>query len=216
MKLIFSPLIAGMSGKAADAVAASWKGVPYVRKFVIPHNPKSDAQVVQRGYFARMSPWFRSLPTAITDWLDDLAVGQRKSGYNLMTRLDLKHLADAETPGIVPGNPECNALFSVADGTSVGVAQLDVDFVAGSALATHYVAALTCPVDPAEDGLEEPDGWTLQATPVLVSAASYDAMAVLNSGKDYYVVLLVIDTATLVAATIISGGVSCIAASAPL
>ena len=69
MKLTFSPLVAGMSGKAAHAVAASWKGVPYVRKLVIPHNPKSAAQVIQRGYFARMPSWFRSLPTDLKTWL---------------------------------------------------------------------------------------------------------------------------------------------------
>lgn len=207
MKLVFSPLIAGMSGRAADAVAAAWKGVPYVRKFVVPHNPKSTDQTTQRGYFARMPAWFRSLPDGITAWLDDLAVGLGKSGFNLMVKEDLKHLADAEDPEIVPANPKCNALFSASDGTSVLDNQIDVDFVAGNAVATHYVHMFTCPVDPDEVALTEPDGWTLAATPVLVSAGAYDGVTVANIAKDYYVALIVADTNDLSTATIISGGI---------
>ena len=37
------------SGKLADAlVFMSWKGLNTVRKYVIPSNPKSDAQILQR------------------------------------------------------------------------------------------------------------------------------------------------------------------------
>jgi len=207
MKVTCSPLIASLSGRAADAVAASWKGVLYVRKHVIPHNPKSASQVIQRAYFARMPAWFRSLPTDIKTWLDDLAVGLGKSGYNLMVALDLKHLADAEDPEIVPGNPQRNSLFSAADGSSAVSSQIDVDFVAGAAEATDYVHAFTCPVDPDEVALTEPDGWTYAATPVLVSAGAYDAIPVTNAAKDYYVALVVADTNDLSTATKISGGI---------
>jgi len=207
MKVIPSPLVAGFSGKAAHAVAATWKGILYVRKWVKPFNPKSAGQITQRGYFARMSAWHRSLPAGITAWLDDLAVGLGKSGFNLMVKEDLKHLADAEDPEIVPANPKCNALFSASDGTSVLDNEIDVDFVAGVALAAHYVHMFTCPVDPDEVALTEPDGWSYAATPVLVSAGAYDSVTVLNIGKDYYVALIVADTNDLSTATIISGGI---------
>ncbi len=207
MKVTCSPLVASLSGKAADAGAASWKGILYVRKHVIPHNPKSTDQQTQRGYFARMPAWFRSLPTGLTDWLDDLAVGLGKSGYNLMVKEDLKHLADAENPEIIPGNPKCNALFSAADGSSVLDNEIDIDFVAGNATAAHFVHAFTCPVDPDEALLTEPDGWSLAATPVLVSAGAYDKITVANIGKDYYVALIVADTNDLSTATKISGGI---------
>ena len=207
MKVTPSPLVARLSGKAASAVAASWKGILYVREHVIPHNPKSAAQVTQRGYFARMSAWFRSLPSGITDWLDDLAVGLGKSGFNLMSGLDLKHLALSENPEIVPGNPKCDALFSAADATSVLDNEVDLAFVAGNAISTYFVHAFTCPVDPDEAALTEPDGWSYAATPVEVSTGAYAKIAVANIAKAYYVALIVADTNDLATATKISGGI---------
>ena len=123
-----------------------------------------------------------------------------------MVAEDLKHLADAEDPEIVPANPKCDAVFSSADGSSAVSSQIDIDFVAGSAVATYYVHAFTCPVDPDEVALTEPDGWTYAATPVLVSAGAYDAIPVTNAAKDYYVALVVADTNDLSTATKISGG----------
>jgi len=207
MKVIPSPLVAGFSGKAAHAVAGSWKGIGYVRKWVKPFNPKSTDQTTQRGYMSRMSPWFRSLPATVTTWLDDLAVGLGKSGFNLMVAEDLKHLADAEVPEIVPANPKCNALFSAADGVGGG-GQINITWVAGVATTTYWVHIFTCPVDPDEVAKTEPDGWTYQSTVVeLVSAGAAAALPVLNSGKDYYVACLVANHATLSSATIISGGI---------
>ena len=208
MKLTFSPLVAGMSGKAAHAVAASWKGVPYVRKLVTPHNPKSADQVTQRGFMSRMSPWFRSLPTDVKTWLDDLAVGLGKSGANLMVAEDLKHLADAEDLEIVPANPECNALFSItaATGAAAGV---KFTWDAGNAIQTHYVHCFTCPVDPAESGKEEPDGWTHHSSKfVLVSGGTTVDLPTLNTEKAYHVVGIVGDTTDIATCTLISGGIA--------
>lgn len=207
MKLVFSPLVAGMSGRAADAVAAAWKGVPYVRKFVVPHNPKSTDQTTQRGYMARMAPLFRSLPDAVTEWLDALAVGLGKSGFNLMVAEDLKHLHEAEDLEIVPANSKCNALFSMADDGGIG-SQIDVTWVAGVAVATHNVHGFTCPVDPNQVGKLEPDGWTYQSGEIeLVSALAAGSYLCANSAKDYYVALLVANHAVLATATAIAGGI---------
>ncbi len=213
MKVTCSPLVAALSGRAADAVAGSWKGILYVRKHVVPHNPKSAGQVTQRRYMARMSPWFRSLPEKVTDWLDDLAVGLGNSGYNLMVAEDLKHLAAAEVPQLVPANAKCNALFSVADATG-GPNKLDVTWVAGNAVPTHYVHPFTCPVDPDEPGKTEPDGWTYHDPKVLaVSAGTITHIIVQNTGKNYYFAALVLDQQLIANATIISGGIGVVAAS---
>jgi len=213
MKITPSVLVGAMSGSSGGTTASNWKGRQFVRRRVTPHNPKTAAQVTQRGYMARMSPWFRSLPADLVAKLNDLGSPLQMSGFNVMTREDLKHLAAAENPELIPANPDANALFSASDANAVVGSQIDLDFVAGPAILTHYVAFLTCPVDPAEVGLEEPDGWTLDGTPVLVSALAKTAIAVANPGKGYWVVGIVIDTATLAAATLISGGVSCVATS---
>ena len=209
MKVILSPLVAGLSGKAADAVAAKWKGIQYIRKHTIPHNPKTAAQVTQRSYFARMAVWFRSLPSALTAALDALAVGQGKSGYNLMAGLDLKHLAKAENPEIFPANPHANAVFSIADATSTLDAEIDITWVQGVATTGHFLHVFTCPVDPDEALLTEPDGWTMFDMPVTVEAETRSAIHVTNIGKDYYVVGIVADTNDLATATVVSGGIGC-------
>jgi len=213
MKVTPSVLVGSLSGKSGGTVASNWKGRQLVRRHVIPHNPKTAGQLAQRAHMARMSTWFRSLPATLVTKLNELGTPLQMSGFNVMTKEDLHDLAISEPPEIIPGNPENDALFSCVDAFTITANQIDIGFVAGAALATHYVVALTCPVDPAEVALEEPDGWTLAATPVLVSAAAYDSIVVLNSAKSYWVVLIVIDTATLVAATKISGGVSCVAVS---
>jgi len=213
MKVTCSPLIASLSGRAADAVAASWKGVLYVRKHVVPHNPKSAGQIAQRGYMARMSPMFRSLPTAIKTWLDDLAVGLGKSGFNLMVAEDLKHLADAEDPQIVPANPNENAVFSIADGAGAS-GQIDITWVAGSADSTHFVHAFTCPVDPDEVAKTEPDGWTYHSGEVeQVTTGAAGSFVVSNVAKDYHVVAIVADHVVLATAANYSGGIGATIAS---
>jgi len=202
-----------LSGKSGGTVASNWKGRQLVRRHVIPHNPKTVAQLAQRAHMARMSAWFRSLPATLVTKLNELGTPLQMSGFNVMTKEDLHDLAISEPPEIIPGNPENDALFSVADNSSITTKEVDIIWVPGAALLTHYVVALTCPVTPAEVAKEEPDGWTLTPTPVLVSAGSYPPITVLNAAKDYWVVCIVIDTATLVAATKISGGVSCVGTS---
>jgi len=160
-----------------------------------------------------MSTWFRSLPADLVTKLTQLGSPRQVSGFNVMTCEDLKHLAAAEPPEIIPANPDANALFGGMDGASVVANQIDVDFIAADAIPTHFVHALTSPVDPEEVGLTEPDGWTLAATPVLVSAGAYDAIVVTNTGKDYHVALIVGDTNDLATCTVISGGIGLIATS---
>ena len=209
MKVILSPLVAGLSGKAADTVAAKWKGIQYIRKHTIPHNPKTAAQVTQRAYFARMAVWFRSLPSALTAALDALAVGQGKSGYNLMAGLDLKHLAKAENPEIFPANPDANAVFLIVDATSIVDAEINLNWVQGVATTGHFLHVFTCPVDPDEVGLTEPDGWTMFDAPITVQSGSQAAIPVANIAKSYYVVGIVADTDDLTTATVFSGGIGC-------
>lgn len=52
MAKVKAPLLSfGASGKIADTqVYFPWKGINAVRKYVIPTNPKTDAQVTQRGW----------------------------------------------------------------------------------------------------------------------------------------------------------------------
>lgn len=39
------------SGKFGSLVGATWKGIKYIREYVIPANPRTDAQIAQRLWF---------------------------------------------------------------------------------------------------------------------------------------------------------------------
>lgn len=78
----FSPLVVGMSGRAGDAIFSRWKGRAYVRQFVMPHNPKSDAQMIVRNSLGRLARLWRSLSGQIHDEQDQYAAGYALSGWN--------------------------------------------------------------------------------------------------------------------------------------
>jgi hypothetical protein len=47
-----SGILGPCSGKVGNVVGASWKGIRYIRQYVIPANPDTDAQKATRGLFA--------------------------------------------------------------------------------------------------------------------------------------------------------------------
>ena len=213
MKALLTAFVSGLSGKSGDAVAANWKGIQVIRRRVIPKNPKSAAQVAQRALMARMAAWWRSLPSDLTTFINAHAVGTKMSGFNRSSKQNLDDLVAGNTPAIVPGNPTCSAVQAIADATSTTDAEIDITWDAGAAPQTYYVHIFTCPDDPAEIGLVEPDVWTMYGTPVLVSAEAAAAIPVANIAKLYYVVAIVADTNDLATATIISGGTAATATS---
>ncbi|MBA7643143.1 hypothetical protein ES703_50857 [subsurface metagenome] len=110
MKITFSPLLAGASGRAADAVAASWKGIAYIRKFVVPANPKTAAQTAVRDAFAACVTLWRSLSTTVKTFLDTYGTGYAMSGYNVFISKN-RAAQQAETAlRPVPDNPLISAV----------------------------------------------------------------------------------------------------------
>ena len=81
-RITFSPLVTGASGKAGDAVFASWKGRGYVRKLVTPSNPQSADQNTVRDSMGRLPALWRSLAAQVRAVQDAYAVAYRMSGYN--------------------------------------------------------------------------------------------------------------------------------------
>lgn len=70
----------GQIGKTM--VAASWKGRPYFRQYVIPGNPKSAEQTITRTLFGTASDlWKIAPPNLVSPW-DLWATGQVKTGRN--------------------------------------------------------------------------------------------------------------------------------------
>lgn len=65
MARLTAPLLSlGASGSIGKAIVfASWKGISYARRHVIPENPKSTAQVAVRNVFSTLSELWKRMPT---------------------------------------------------------------------------------------------------------------------------------------------------------
>lgn len=88
MKITFSPLIAAASNRVADAVFASWKGIAYVRKYVIPTYRNTAPQIAVRDAIRHLNPLWQSLVAlARTAWAYR-CVGQPMSAWNLFVKVN--------------------------------------------------------------------------------------------------------------------------------
>ena len=84
MAKVTAPLLGfGASGTIAKVQTyATWRGIAYARRHVIPANPKSTAQVLTRDIFANLNTrWKQGGPLMRAPW-DRFAVGQKFVGRN--------------------------------------------------------------------------------------------------------------------------------------
>jgi len=119
MKIRFSPLVASASGKAADAVAASWKGRQYIRKHVIPANPQTAAQTLVRESMAACVSLWRSLSSTIKTFLDSYGTGYNMSGYNVFVSKNRAAEQASTALKPVPPNPNVAALTDLTGSVAV-------------------------------------------------------------------------------------------------
>ena len=142
MKVKFSNLIAGMSGKLNGGVAARNRGGAYFRIKVTPTNPQTIAQVEARNRLAQFSQAWRSLTQAQRDaWAG--AVDQWKktdvfgdaitpSGSNLFVRLNINITNAGGTSINLPPIPVgATALSSLEATASAAAAEIQLDFAPG-------------------------------------------------------------------------------------
>ncbi len=143
MGKVTAPLLSfGASGTIGKVMTfASWRGVPYVRKHVIPANPQSVDQTLTRDIFSNFNTrWKQGGPLMRAPW-DRFAVGQKFVGRNSYmgknlqaTRGDLDLAAYIGSPGAKGGLPAASLVLAT-------VASLGIE------------ATITAPTPPT--------GWTL-------------------------------------------------------
>jgi hypothetical protein len=122
MKITPSAMVNTLSGKTGGIVAAHWKGRPYVRKLVIPTNPKSAAQTLVRNSMAKMAAMFRSLIAVAQAW--DKTYGSKLSmtAFNVFTKHSRKAYQAGTAMAPVPPNPLCVPLGTLAAAAGSGAA----------------------------------------------------------------------------------------------
>lgn len=153
MPKITAPLLsfggAGQIGKSM--VFSKWKGVPYVRQYVIPANPKTVKQTANRNVFTLLNQAYLYAPAAIKQAFDAYATGKPLTGRNKFFQDNMKLLGvDPKPAGIdglimSPGNggglPPTN-MVAVGGALEIDVTVNLPDVPAGWTLAGSVAAAV--------------------------------------------------------------------------
>lgn len=129
--LPFAPILIGavisqgilgkVTGKVGNVVGGDWKGINYLRGYVIPANPNSPGQQTQRSRFVIMQDYVRQvLSTLVQPYWDPFSVG--KSGYNAIMS---EFLLNA------PGSNLLTSAVSISKGTLAKTGAIEATYDTG-------------------------------------------------------------------------------------
>ena len=106
-------------GKIANVVGAKWKQTNYIRKLTTPSNPKSTAQVIQRGKLSALVEYVKPIIAPILHPFVD-PYQKSQSGYNRFIQANIGTVNDDGTYD--------ESLFVVTEGqlTSIGGQQATI------------------------------------------------------------------------------------------
>ncbi len=171
MAVLKTPLLSfGARGKIGDSlVFAAWRGVAYVRRHVIPANPKTTGQVLTRDIFATLEEmWKTGGPLMRSPW-DLFATGQKFVGRNAYLGQNIAAMRGEANMNSYVGSPGAKGgLAPNSISTVAGADQITVDFVNPTApTGWTLVSAIACAfpdqapeVDPVEAITELEDAAT--------------------------------------------------------
>ncbi len=155
MAKVTAPLLSfGASGSLAKSlVFATWRGIPYSRRHVVPSNPDTVDQQETRNTFAWLNNVWRYFPSEVTEVWDAYASGQPLTGRNGLIKLnlsDLRSQADLTnfvfSPGAKSGPVAASATFTPGNDL-VTVAATEPTLPAGWSV-VEMVAAVIRQQDP--------------------------------------------------------------------
>jgi hypothetical protein len=94
-----APLLSfGADGQIAKtAVYSKWKGIPYVRRYTIPANPRTTRQMVTRNMFKVLNQIWLLMPSVGKEPWNARATGQPFTGVNAFIKANIAGV-DTSTP----------------------------------------------------------------------------------------------------------------------
>lgn len=94
-----APLLSfGADGQLAKtAVYSKWKGIPYVRRYTIPANPRTTRQMVTRNMFRTLNQMWLLMPGVGKEPWNARAQGQPFTGVNAFIKANINGV-DTEAP----------------------------------------------------------------------------------------------------------------------
>lgn len=145
MSKTIAPLLSfGANGQLAKtAVYSTWKGIPYVRRYVVPANPKTSRQMVTRLLFKRLQTMWLLMPAVGKGPFQLNAQGRPYTANNKFTSLNVSGV-DTVTP------PTTMDFFQGSPGAKGGLPPASAVVTPGSGSLSVAVGA---PVIPS--------GWTI-------------------------------------------------------
>lgn len=150
-KLTGALLSLGGRGKIGDTlVFATWRGVQYVRQWVIPENPNTTAQQAVRTVFAWCTEAWKLAPDGLKAPWDAHASGRKYTGRNHFIGQNTKNMQGETDLALFVGSP----------GARGGLPPDSISAAAGSLSITVTVTQGTVPADwvlVAAQGVVVPD-----------------------------------------------------------
>lgn len=119
MGVINQGILGSVSGKVGPVVGGKWKGIPYLRSYVIPKYSDTDDQKAQRGAFGACAGLARNIKLSIIQPLWDRLV-TNMSGFNYFIK---KNIAYFTSPSFF-----VTANIKIALGDLQGIADLTAEY----------------------------------------------------------------------------------------
>ena len=182
-RLTFSPLIAGISGKAGDAVFSKWKGRSYVRKLVTPANPNTAAQQLVRSSMGRLPRQWRSFESKVKTAQDIYGTTLGISGFNWFTKENRVFEQTFNTREILPPNISYDGAATITLTDQTG-GSLKVDWTGGDQGADSFIYILSRLIESGE----EVDTWVLQDSGSTLVSAGTKTIS-LTASKEFEIVI---------------------------
>jgi hypothetical protein len=154
MAKVIAPLLSfGADGQIAKTgVYSKWKGIPYVRRYVIPANPRTTRQQVTRLLFKKLQQMWLLMPgDGKLPWLAN-AQGRPYTGVNKFTSVNVSGLDTTSpptdmdffqgSPGAKGGLPPASITPTPGSGTvslAVGAPQIPDDWTIARAMGIAFL-----------------------------------------------------------------------------
>lgn len=126
MAKIVAGILSRVSGKVAGVVGASWKGINYVRQYVIPADAQSPAQLTQRALFTACQALTSAfLGSIVNKFWDPFA--RKMTGYNAMIRKNLNNMtspSDFVNSSVAEGKLEIPAIGAATYNAMTGTVEI--------------------------------------------------------------------------------------------
>lgn len=140
MAVVSGPLLSfSASGQIAKTqVYSRWKGRPYVRRLVIPSNPRSTEQTLTRNLFTWLSAVWKVAPANLTDPWTAAAKGQVMTNRNLWFKRNIPLLREETSVDGMALSPGAAGGLTVQPAIVGGNDLITIDLVAPDPLPSGW------------------------------------------------------------------------------